>query len=139
MGICSKFVALDNNKYFDNSTKKEIATMKIFYIIFSFIVLINIQAKGQSIASSAQDPVEKHVKFYPNPATSVINFEFQKANNISYSFQVFNFLGKKVFEVANVTPKTTINLSDFPRGIYIFQLKDQNGRVIESDRFQVVK
>jgi hypothetical protein len=113
--------------------------MRIFYIIFSFIVLTTIQAKGQSTSSAPQDPVEKHVKFYPNPATSLINFEFQKANNISYSFQVFNFLGKKVFELSNVTQKTTINLSDFPRGIYIFQLKDQSGRIIESDRFQVVK
>ncbi len=113
--------------------------MRLFYIIFSFIVLTTIQASGQSAASSSQEPVEKHVKFYPNPATSIINFEFQKVNNISYSFQVFNFLGKKVFELPNVTPKTTINLSDFPRGIYIFQLKDQNGRIVESDRFQVVK
>lgn len=113
--------------------------MRIFYIIFSFIVLTTIQVKGQSNAPSTQDPVEKHVKFYPNPATSFINFEFQKSNNVSYSFQVFNFLGRKVFEIGNVTPKTTINLSDFQRGIYIFQLKDQSGRIIESDRFQVVK
>jgi type IX secretion system substrate protein len=114
--------------------------MKIFYILLSFIVLTITQAKAQnSTTSSSQDPVEKHVKFYPNPATSLINFEFQKANNTSYSFQVFNFLGKKVFELTNVNQKSTINLSDFPRGIYIFQLKDQNGRIVESDRFQVVK
>jgi Secretion system C-terminal sorting domain len=116
--------------------------MKIFYILLSLIVLTTAQAKAQNnTVTSAQDPVEvKHVKFYPNPATSLINFEFQKENNTtSYSFQVFNFLGKKVYELTNVTQKTTISVADFPRGIYIFQLKDQNGRIIESDRFQVVK
>src|SRR5580658_3392013 len=117
--------------------------MKIFYIFIFLVLLTTAGAKAQNaIASSAQDPVEaKHVKFYPNPATSLINFEFQKANNYysGYSFQVFNFLGKKVYEITNVNQKTTISLADFPRGIYIFQLKDQEGRIIESDRFQVVK
>jgi hypothetical protein len=117
--------------------------MKIFYIFLFLIVLTNAGAKAQNtIVSSTQDPVEaKHVKFYPNPATSLINFEFQKANNnyAGFSFQVFNFLGKKVYELTNVNQKTTISLADFPRGIYIFQLKDQNGQIIESDRFQVVK
>jgi len=32
-----------------------------------------------------------------------------------------------------------VNLTDFTRGIYIFQLKDQNGKVIESGKFQVNK
>jgi|HubBroStandDraft_1064217.scaffolds.fasta_scaffold1435864_1 hypothetical protein len=117
--------------------------MKIFSIILSLIVFTSAAAKAQNaVISSAQDPVEtRHVKFYPNPATSLINFEFQKANNsyAGFSFQVFNFLGKKVYEITNVNQKTTISLADFPRGIYIFQLKDQEGRIIESDRFQVVK
>ena len=117
--------------------------MKVFYIFLFLIVFTSTVVKAQNpVVSSTQDPVEtKHVKFYPNPATSLINFEFLKANNnySGYSFQVFNFLGKKVYELTNVNQKTTISLADFPRGIYIFQLKDQEGRIIESDRFQVVK
>jgi len=117
--------------------------MKIFYILSFFIVLTTAGAKAQLTASSpAQDPLEnKHVKFYPNPATSFINFEFLRSNNnnAGYSFQVFNFLGKKVYELTNINQKTTLSLADFPRGIYIFQLKDENGRIVESDRFQVVK
>ena len=40
---------------------------------------------------------EKFVKFYPNPAVSVISFEFQKTIERGYTLQIFNFLGKKVF------------------------------------------
>ncbi len=114
--------------------------MRIFYIFLSFILLTATQVKAQSTGGAPQDPAEAmHVKFYPNPATSFINFEFVKANNESYSFQVFNFLGKKVYELTNLTTKTVINLTDFSRGIYIFMLKDQNGRIIQTGRFQVTK
>ena len=113
--------------------------MRIFYILLSCTLFTVSQLKAQTPATPTQDPEVMRIKFYPNPATSLITFEFQKANNDSYSFQVFNFLGKKVFELTNVTPKTIINLTDFSRGIYIFQVKDQNGRIINTGRFQVTK
>ncbi len=53
--------------------------------------------------------------------------------------QVFNFLGKPVFESPNVPTKTTLNLSDFTRGVYIYQLRDQTGKILESGKFQVSK
>lgn len=114
--------------------------MKIFYTL-SIILLVSITAKSQdrTPSSPAGAPVTKIVKFYPNPATSFINFEFQKSIDKAYNFQIINLLGKKVFEVSNVTPKTIVNLSDFLRGVYIFQLRDQNGKVVDSGKFQVSK
>jgi hypothetical protein len=79
------------------------------------------------------------IKFYPNPATSIINFDFQKDYDRSYSFQIYSFVGKKVLELNNLAPKTIVNLNDFYRGIYIFQLRDRNGKVIESGKFQVAR
>lgn len=81
----------------------------------------------------------KIVKFYPNPATTAITFEFQKGKEISYNLQIYNFLGKKVLEIKNTTASNQVNLSDFDRGVYIFQLRDLNGRIIESGKFQVSK
>ena len=114
--------------------------MKIFYIL-SIILLVSVTTKSQDRNPSlpAGTPVPKFVKFYPNPATSFINFEFQKASDKSYNFQIINLLGKKVFEVTNVNPKTVVNLTDFLRGVYIFQLRDQNGKVVDSGKFQVSK
>jgi hypothetical protein len=77
------------------------------------------------------------VRFYPNPATSFVTFDFQKGYEKGYSIQVFSFLGKKMYEAANVSPKTTINLSDYNRGIYIYQLFDSAGKLVESGKFQV--
>ena len=61
------------------------------------------------------------------------NFRTQNVN------EWYNFIGKKVQEINNVTPKTTVNLNDFYRGIYIFQLRDRQGTLIESGKFNVVK
>jgi len=113
--------------------------MRLFYIL-SLIVFTSLEAKSQSHPLPIQDGEITHVvKFYPNPATSAINFDFLRDNDKPYTFQIFNFLGKKVYESTSLNSKTIVNLTDFTRGIYIFQLKDQNGKVIESGKFQVNK
>jgi hypothetical protein len=81
----------------------------------------------------------RYIKFYPNPATTFINIELQRAMQKNASFQVYNFLGKKVIELQNVANKTRIDLSNYSRGIYIYQLKDKSGKIIESGKFQVEK
>ena len=79
-------------------------------------------------------------RFYPNPATTVINFEFDKTVDKSYSLLICNFLGKRMTEVRITEPKIVINLDDqYYRGLYIYQLRDQSNRIIESGKFQVVK
>lgn len=112
--------------------------MKIFYAL-STILLLSIQAKSQDRQGPGSNPAPKIVKFYPNPATTVITFDFQNGYDKSYNLQIFNFIGKKVQEINNITPKTTVNVTDFYRGMYIFQLKDRNGKIIDSGKFQVSK
>ena len=80
------------------------------------------------------------LRFFPNPATSVINFEIKKDYAPGYSIQIFNaIMGRKMFEQANVPERMTVNLSDYSRGIYIYQLRDKSGRMVESGKFQVAK
>ena len=113
--------------------------MKIFYIFVSVILLLTVQARSQNRFAPPPDPEATLIKFYPNPAISVINFDFQKKYDKTYSLQIYNFLGKKVYEAPVADQKILINLSDFFRGIYIFQLKDPNGKIIISGKFQVAK
>ncbi len=82
----------------------------------------------------------KIAHFYPNPATSYINFTFDKSVDKSYTLQVYNFIGKKMNEYRITDAKLTINLDDnYFRGLYIYQLRDQSGRIVESGKFQVNK
>ena len=112
---------------------------KIFYIlIFTFLFVSGSFAQNKNVAGSA-DPAVKIMRFFPNPAVSIINFEFQKSFDKSYTFQVFNFIGKKVVDLRSVTPKFNIDLTDFYRGVYIYQLRDRTGKIIDTGKFQVVK
>ena len=114
--------------------------MRIFYVL-SIILITSVQAKSQDRipASTTQRDNTPVIRFYPNPATSIINFDFQKGYDRSFNFQIYNLLGKKVFEANNVNPKTTVNLTDFTPGVYMFQLRDAKGRVVELGKFQVSK
>ena len=111
---------------------------KIFYILL-FTVLFASGSFAQNKVAAVPDVAVKFMRFFPNPAVSVINFEFQKGFDKYFTFQVFNFIGKKVLDLKTVTPKINIPLTDFYRGVYIYQLRDRSGKVIDSGKFQVVK
>ena len=112
--------------------------MKKLLLIVSLIVLTNSYSQAQN--HELPGTTTSIVKFYPNPATTVINFDFQKANNKGYSIQIYSFMGgRKMYELTNLADRTTINLADFNRGVYIYQLRDKTGRLVESGKFQVSK
>ena len=111
------------------------------------LIIISIVLFGLTFTSFAQnkiaapngDPSAKLIKYYPNPATTVINFEFIRGYDKSFSLQLFNFMGKKVLEVNTLSQLTNLSLNNFYRGVYIFRLNDKNGNVIDSGKFQVVR
>ncbi len=121
--------------------KFRFATLKRILFILSIFLLTTSAALAQTArTSSVANNGVKAVRFYPNPATSFITFEFQSSVNLSnYNFRIYNFIGKKIVEINNVTPRTIVNLNEYFRGVYIFQLSDRKGQIIESGKFQVVK
>jgi hypothetical protein len=95
-------------------------------------------SQGQSSRNiPTTDGGERIIKLYPNPATSYITFDLQKAREKGFSIQVYNFLGKKMYESQNLTEKITVDLTEFNRGVYIYHLRDLSGKIIESGKFQV--
>jgi hypothetical protein len=108
-----------------------------FLLIISFILSTTISAQAQN--TPLPEAAVAVVRFFPNPATTVINFDLQRDQNNGLGIQIFNFLGKKMFESNNMNQRTSVNLTDFNRGVYIYQIKDRNGKMIESGKFQVSK
>ncbi len=118
--------------------------MKLFYLLILFCAFsvfgYSQTAKITDSPSQISSGLDiKVVRFYPNPATSFINFEFQKPSVKTYTLQIFNFIGKKILEINNFSQKNTIPLNDFFRGVYIFQLRDKSGRIVESGKFQIAR
>ena len=112
--------------------------MNKLLLIVSIILLTAIQSQGQS-RPLPQDAADRIVRFYPNPAISFITFDLEKSYDKGYDIQVYNLLGKMVYEQKNIASRTTINLNEYNRGVYVFQLRDRDGKIIQSGKFQVSK
>ena len=118
--------------------KCNFVALKRLLPILLFILFAAFQSEAQS-RTVAIDGTDRIVKFYPNPATSFITFDLQKPIDKGCDIQVFNLLGKMVFEQKNIPTRTTINLTDYSRGVYIYQLRDRDGKILDSGKFQVSK
>ena len=119
--------------------KCKFVLVKRILLFLSIILLTTINSKGQASREPSPDALQRILKVYPNPATTFTKFEFQKNYDKGYTLQVINFIGKQVFESKNIGSTTTLDLSTFNRGVYIYQLKDQSGKILESGKFQVSK
>jgi hypothetical protein len=115
--------------------------MRIFYIVLLMVFFSAAGASAQGRLTPFPDNgTAATVRFYPNPATSFITFEdFSKKYDKNFTIQLFNFLGKKVQEFTLADQKNIVNVTDFFRGIYIYQLRDPSGKIVESGKFQVNK
>jgi hypothetical protein len=119
--------------------KRKFVLVNRILLLISIILLTTVNSKGQSSREPSPDQMQRILKVYPNPATTFTKFEFQKNFDKGYTLQVINFIGKQVFEAKNISSTTTLDLSNYNRGVYIYQLKDQSGKIVESGKFQVSK
>jgi hypothetical protein len=110
--------------------------VKFIVTIFLFCVCF----VGQSHAQKAPDyPNENktQVKFFPNPAANFITFEIKEPVERGTVIQVFSFLGRQIASVPVNAQRITVNVSEYFRGIYVFQLRAPNGKILETNKFQV--
>lgn len=111
------------------------------YMVF-FLLVLGSTSFGQTepSRSGATAQLSRQIRCYPNPATTAIFFEFKVRNaQESTQLRIYNFLGKKVVELPRMSANIRVDLQSFNRGIYIYQLTDVHGRVMESGKFHVEK
>lgn len=111
--------------------------LKKFFTILFFTCITACSLAQKGWAQTGTE--EKIVKFYPNPAISFISFDIQRPVEKGYVIQIYNFLGRRVLSVAISSNKVTVPLDNLFRGVYIFQLRDKSGNIVESNKFQITK
>ena len=77
------------------------------------------------------------VNVYPNPAKDIVNFSMD--GNIAKTITVIDITGRIVETVKIITNETQMNIGDYSNGIYIYQIKAEDGQVIKSGKFNVSK
>ncbi|MFN5422914.1 MAG: T9SS type A sorting domain-containing protein [bacterium] len=108
------------------------------HIFFILLIFISLEGKSQLKRMVFDENVRRTV-IYPNPARSFLQVQYKQPTSIPEVLVVYNFLGKKQLEVSKPGNNLYIDLAEFKRGLYIFQFRDNNGRILDSGKFQVEK
>ena len=114
-----------------------------FLLLLPMLWWIHADTRPMSAPHTASEwPLDnKLVQLFPNPASTVVYFTYQGPSNQQHILQIYSFIGKKMTE-ARIYGNTRLMIQldeNYYRGIYIYQLRDLDGRMIESGKFQVVK
>ncbi|QES89053.1 T9SS type A sorting domain-containing protein [Rhizosphaericola mali] len=84
--------------------------------------------------------VKKFVsKLYPNPASNYVIIEFDRTLPTNTHLLVYSFTGSKMADIMISNLKVDLNLSNYYRGLYLYQLIATTGKILESGKFQVIK
>lgn len=75
------------------------------------------------------------VNIYPNPTNGIITIDLGETNLKNANLKVITLLGKEVYNKQVTTPKTTLNLNNYSKGIYLLKFSNQNGSKV----YKVVK
>ena len=68
------------------------------------------------------------IRIFPNPASSFIRLEVEKATNENFKIEFYSLIGEKLEETQNVKLPHQINLKDLPVGTFVVRLTTPEGR-----------
>ena len=82
---------------------------------------------GPAIPATRKTPLEKlSVTAWPNPASELVRFRLDDAAVAAYQVTLFDLTGKQLRTLRGAAGATTsINVADFPAGLYLFRVVEQ--------------
>lgn len=84
---------------------------------------------------------EKHnkydIKIFPNPATNTISIEIQSDKIHSFDAEIYDLNGKMIFMRNYKTNNSQIDVNNFSKGIYILNIKGDNGTLLKSEKIAI--
>lgn len=105
-------------------------------LTLAFVCLV--LAAGAQVKRISMGDNVKRTSIYPNPARSFVQVQYRFLS-APQTLVIYNFLGKKQLEVQQPGANVYVDLTEFKRGLYVFQFRDKNGRILDSGKFQVEK
>ena len=91
------------------------------------------------LPAAIQEMADKlELSVYPNPASNVINIK--TAEDVSGYRMIVTDLSGKLVDIATLTGiRSTIDVSRYASGTYIYRIADTQGNIFRQDKFIVVK
>ncbi|MDT8412017.1 MAG: T9SS type A sorting domain-containing protein [Vicingaceae bacterium] len=82
-------------------------------------------AKLSSTVGFNETSFNNSINFFPNPTNGLINIELN-SNKPYFEIEVFSLLGELVYVNKVNSSKLTIDLSQYPKGMYLVKIKQDN-------------
>lgn len=94
----------------------------ILIIAFCFLTFEGYSQESKSVMDNSQEPTIEGLSIYPNPVSNGKLYITSKLS-LEKEIQIFDVLGKKVFEL--ITNVKEINISNLNPGVYIIKIKEK--------------
>lgn len=93
-----------------------------------YIFKVDSNGNYNPVGLKETDKIDKlNYSIFPNPSSG--QFTFRQYNLMErYQFTLFDSQGRKVGEYQFIQSNNELNISNLPNGIYVYQLKDNEGR-----------
>ena len=83
---------------------------------------------GTTTSIVTNDNSEKLFSVFPNPASDFLHFNNSNHLNSPTTIRIYNTLGEIVFSKVVARESETINISNFPNGIYFLRITNAMGQ-----------
>ena len=88
-------------------------------------------ATSKPLSISDQEVSQASVKIYPNPTKNSFTIRFQNINNVK-NVEIYDILGKRVYQNSSLTNALKIENTGFKSGIYLVKTLSGDNKVIHS-------
>jgi hypothetical protein len=78
-----------------------------------------------------------HISTFPNPCTSQINFILTDNNTQAKNVTVYDVTGRELAKIEMKNNNTILNTTTYSSGMYLYNITDNNGNVIDHGKFMV--
>ena len=95
---------------------------------FSLVVCTtteNLANEFKTVVSTNDEILENSVRLMPNPASSNVNLLLEGFENQEKRYSVYNLTGQLITNVRTKNDLTTVDVSDFPPGVYMVKISVQ--------------
>jgi hypothetical protein len=73
--------------------------------------------------SAVQERDKQNIQVYPNPATDLVTISFDETmSDEPFTFAIMDVTGRKMLEKASSSHKITVDVSQWPSGVYAFRM-----------------
>jgi len=109
---------------FSNFFKGSIDELRIYNYVLDSTAIATLPGSPSGNVGVQNLNYDQKMIIYPNPSKGKVNVQYSTMVNQKRTIEIFNSLGSKVLSIPFVSDETSIDLSGFNDGLYMFKMTE---------------